>query len=110
MLTIVIANPIQLTIVSEVPLDSSGAFNATSVENIGESAVTNHPQKNRKTKNSPTELFIIKRGEQIQHKQDKLREIVAIFLGPMVCESNPPIAQETLPIPMIQKDKKGTLN
>ena len=81
-LTIVIANPIQLTIVREVPLDSSGALNATSVENIGESAVANHPQKNKNTRKSVRESFIKNSGEQMQHKQDKLRATVAIFLGP----------------------------
>ena len=109
MLTMVIAKPIQLTIVREVPLDSSGAFNATRVENIGESAVANQPQKNKKARNKVTESFIINKGEQMQHRQDKLKAMVAIFLGPIYCESNPPVAQDIPPMPMIQKDKSETL-
>jgi len=45
MLIMVIAKPIQLTIVKAVPLFSAGAFFATSVENNGESAMTTNPQK-----------------------------------------------------------------
>ncbi len=41
-------NPIQFTIVSEVPLDSSGALCATNVENRGESAITVTLQTNKK--------------------------------------------------------------
>lgn len=48
MLMMVIPNPMQLTMVSEVPFESDGAFCATSVENIGESAVTANPQIKRK--------------------------------------------------------------
>ena len=44
----VMAKPIQLTIVKDVPLDASGAFWATKVENKGESATTTIPQKKRK--------------------------------------------------------------
>jgi len=40
----VIANPIQLTIVSPVPLNSEGAAAATKVENCGESDMTTIPQ------------------------------------------------------------------
>ena len=48
MLTTVIENPIQVTIVKAVPFDAAGAYWATIVENIGESAITNKPQKIRK--------------------------------------------------------------
>ena len=50
MLMMVIPNTIQLTMVREVPFESAGAFWATKVENIGESAVTANPQTNRKRK------------------------------------------------------------
>ena len=46
-LTMVMEKPIQLTIVSEVPLASSATFCATRVENNGESAITTNPQKNK---------------------------------------------------------------
>ena len=76
------ANPMQFTIVSEVPLDSSGAFCATSVENSGESAVTASPQSNRNVNRIGKEFQDKKRGEQRQHKPDKNNAMVAIFWGP----------------------------
>ena len=48
MLTMVIENPIQFTIVRAVPLNSGDALWATKVENRGESAMTTMPQKSRK--------------------------------------------------------------
>ena len=52
MLTIVIAKPILLTMVSEAPLEAGGALWAISVENIGESAAIVIPHTKRKTNNS----------------------------------------------------------
>ena len=49
MLIMVIANPIQFTMVKAVPRFFSGEFCATSVANNGESAMTTIPQKNRNT-------------------------------------------------------------
>ena len=49
MLIMVIANPIQFTMVKAVPRFFSGVFCATSVANNGESAMTTIPQKNRNT-------------------------------------------------------------
>ena len=82
MLTIVTANPMQFTIVREVPLDSSGAFCATRVENRGESAMTTNPQKNKKLIKRTTEWEKRKSGEIIQHKQDKNNATVAVFFMP----------------------------
>src|SRR3954462_9701944 len=106
----VIAKPIQFTMVSDVPLDSSGAFCATSVENIGESAVATNPQKIKKLNKTTTELLIRNKGEQRQHKPDKANAIPAIFFGAICCESNPPHAQDIPPTAIIKKDKSGTLN
>lgn len=50
MLTIVRAKPMQFTMVSDVPLDASGACWAINEENSGESAVTTKPQKNNMAK------------------------------------------------------------
>ena len=49
MLIMVIANPIQFTMVKAVPRFFSGVFCATSAANNGESAMTTIPQKNRNT-------------------------------------------------------------
>ena len=79
MLTMVIANPIQLTTVSEVPLDSTGAFCATNVENKGESAMTTNPQKNKKTKKTELEDWLKNTGDKRQHNPDKLNAPSASF-------------------------------
>lgn len=68
--------------VSEVPLDSSGAFWATKVENKGESAITTKAQKNRKPRKNNVELLKRKNGDRIQQQQDSIKEIVAIFCTP----------------------------
>ena len=47
MLMMVMAKPMQLTSVSEVPFKLSGAFLATNEENRGESAVALNPQVNK---------------------------------------------------------------
>ena len=77
----VMAKPIQFTIVKDVPLDASGAFWATKVENNGESATTTIPQKNRKINKTILELWDKKMGEIRQQKHEADRAIVAIILG-----------------------------
>ena len=109
MLTIVIANPTQLTMVSAVPLDSSGAFLATKVENIGESATTVAPQTNRNRRKIKTESVYNKSGEARQQMPDSNREIVAIFFAPNRCEMTPLTMQESPPDPMIRKESSGIL-
>ena len=78
----VMENPMQFTMVNEVPRDSSGTFCATNVENNGESATTTNPQKKRKASNTGTEPVNKRTGESRQHKQDKPNAIAAIFLAP----------------------------
>ena len=82
MLTIVILKPIQLTMVREVPLDSSGAFWAIKVENKGESAITVIPQINKKARSKTTEFENKNKGEAKQHMPDKSNDMIAIFLAP----------------------------
>ena len=100
--------PKQFTIVSEVPLESSGAFWATKVENKGESAITTSPQKNKKISNKIIESENKKRGEVMQHKHDENKAIVAIFLAPKCWESIPLKTHANPPDPMIRNDNKGT--
>ena len=59
----VIEKQMQLTMVSEVRRDSSGAFCATNVENKGESAITASPQKKRKIRKATEEWPDRKKGE-----------------------------------------------
>ena len=107
MLIIVIENPIQLTMVNEVPLDSPGAFCATSVENRGESAITTNPQKKRNAISTERELLNRNRGETQQHKQDKSKEMVAIFFTPNCWERYPLITHARPPEAMIMNDRRG---
>ena len=73
MLTIVIANPIDVTIVNPVPLFAAGADWATRVENCGESDTTVNPQINKiNRKKSEEKLKII--GDIKQHTPDITRE------------------------------------
>ena len=68
--------------VSEVPLDSSGAFCATSVENKGESAITTIAQKNKNARKTNCELLSRKYGDRMQQLQDSIKERRAIFCAP----------------------------
>jgi len=76
----------QLTMVSAVPLISASAFWATKVENIGESAMTNMPQNNKKPINKISRFIVKIKGETKQQIQDKSSDIKAVFFAPMRCE------------------------
>ena len=102
------ANPIQLTMVSAVPLTSPGEFFATRVENKGESAVIVIPQKRRIIKNSIGFKKKIK-GEIMQHMQDARSANVATGFGPNFIDSRPPRMQPKPPIPIIRNAQKGIL-
>jgi len=108
MLTIVIANPIQFTIVNEVPRDSSGAFCAITVENRGESAITTRPQKNKNRSNTESTPLNRNSGENKQQRQERNSDTVAIFFGGNFCESNPLTTQASPPEAIIVNDRKGT--
>lgn len=107
---IVMENPMQFTIVKDAPLDSSGAFCATSVEKRGESAMTTSPQKKRKATIAKAELFNKKNGERIQQHPDRNNEIAATFFVPKNCEMDPLTIQARLPDPIIKKDKNGVFS
>src|SRR5882672_12174050 len=109
MLTIVIENPIQFTMVSEVPRDSSGALRATRVENSGESAITTSPQMIKKTSNKIIESDNRNSGETTQHKHDKNNAIEATLFAPKYCERIPLKTQASPPDAMIRNDHSETL-
>lgn len=73
MLTIVIANPIDVTIVKAVPLFATGADWATRVENCGESDTTVNPQINNINRNITGERLKMT-GEIRQHIPEIIRE------------------------------------
>src|SRR5690606_26028676 len=106
----VIAKPIELTMVRAVPRDSPSALFATRVENRGESATTTAPQRRRNIMRSTAELWKNMRGESRQQIALIARAVAAVFLVPRFREIYPPATQATPPIAMIKKESKGTLN
>lgn len=108
MLTMVIEKPMQLTIVSDVPLDCAGADWATMVENKGESAMTTNPQKTRKTISTGAEAANRNKGDTMQHAHDSNSDKVAIRLAPKRCESRPLTTQASPPDAIMIKDSNGT--
>lgn len=109
MLMMVMENPMQFTMVNEVPLDSSRAFWATRVENKGESAITTNPQKKRNAISATTEELKRRSGEAKQQRQERNNERVAIFLAPKCCDNTPLQTQANPPEAMIRKENKGIL-
>ena len=98
----------QFTIVKDVPLDASGAFWATKVENNGESATTTIPQKNRKINRTFTEFCDKNIGEIKQQIQEADKAKVAIFLGLNLSENCPLNTQATDPEAIMRKEKSET--
>ena len=103
-LTIVIANPIQLTIVSAAAFDWGIALFATSVENIGESAITTNPQNNRKIKKSNGDSTLSIIGEMMQQMADNNKHINAIFFGLMLEDNIPLDTQAITPTPITKNE------
>ena len=76
----VIANPIQFTIVKAVPLYFGIAFCATNVENKGESAMTTIPQKIKKLSSMNSEFTKRIKGDIKQQRHDNSKAVNATFL------------------------------
>lgn len=109
MLMMVMEKPIQLTMVSNVPFDSSGAFWATKVENRGESPTTTIPQKNKKPKNTGNEFCIRKNGDSRQQQQDAVNNRVATRFAPKYWERIPLATQAIPPEAITKNERKETL-
>ena len=82
MLTIVIANTMQFTIVNELPRISGAAFLAISVENIGESPTTVIPQTKKKTSKSAGDPCISASGDTRQQAPETSNAIAAVGFSP----------------------------
>ena len=82
MLNIVMAKPIQFTMVKAVPFDDASALCATMVEKRGESPITNTPQSRRKAMKTAGEPMLKKNGESRQQAQDNPSARRAIFFVP----------------------------
>lgn len=102
-------NPIQFTIVKDVPLYSSGAFCAIIVENNGESPTTVMPQKNRKRSIKIAELPDKNKGEKMQQMHEDNNKMKAILTGLNLCESRPLKTQDTPPEAIIRKENNEVL-
>ena len=107
---IVIAKPIQVTIVKEEPFSSVTTFCATRVENKGESAITAILHTSKKRIKTINESFNKKRGEIRQHRQEIAKDKVATFLVPNLLAIRPLITQEILPLTMIINDNRELFN
>ena len=99
--TIVIANPIQLTIVKAVPFDAAGALVATKEENKGESAITANPQIIRKLRKTRVESTSKTKGETRQHTKEANRKVFANLFASYFFESSPPRIHDRPPTPMM---------
>jgi len=99
----------QFTMVSDAPLDSSGALLAISVENRGESAMATMLHTNTKIISTIADLASSSRGETRQHIHDSSKAVVAVFFTPKYCESIPLTAHAILPAAIIRNERKGTL-
>ena len=107
-LKIVMAKPMQFTMVKAVPFIFGVAFLATNVENNGESAMTTIPQNSMKLRNQNFELNDTIKGIIKQQIPDNNKAENAVFFSPKVLEKYPPITQAKLPIPIIINDQNET--
>lgn len=108
MLMIVIEKPIQLTIVSDVPFDPCGAYRATNVENIGESAITAKLHTSKKMSTTEVDSMNKNNGDTRQQKQEVLKARMAIFFSPKRCERIPASTQAKAPMAIMTNDHKET--
>ena len=104
---IVMAKPILVTMVIEVPLSSAMAFCATKVENSGESAITATLQISKNEIRIVSEGRTRINGDNKQHTQDTDNAIVATFFKPYFCEINPLPIQAKQPVPMTINESNG---
>ena len=106
----VMANPIQFTMVSDAPFAAGGALLATSVENNGESAITAIHQIKRKKINKGVEFIENSKGETREQIQKMSKAAVATRLGPSLNEINPLSTQAIVPAAIIKNENSGTLS
>ena len=109
MLKIVIAKPMQFTIVKDEPLSSTAAFCAISVENKGESATITIPQISKNRRKETNEVLNKNKGEIRQQIPEIAKAAVAIFFAPKRFAIKPLATQATLPAKMMKNDSNGIL-
>src|SRR5687768_3261217 len=108
MLTIVIAKPIELPMVSADPTHSRGAFFALSAESCGESPTTTMPQKTRNARNTGVGAWK-RSGDSAQNNPDEASCANATGALPARSEISPPPVQPTLPAAMTTNAQNETL-
>lgn len=109
MLKIVMAKPMQETIVNAVPFISEDAFWATKVEKSGESAITTMPQKSKKQIKKFDELLLKSKGEIRQQQHDKNKASKAILFVPNDLARYAPTTQASPPIAITINEINGIL-
>ena len=103
------AKPIPFTIVNAVPRVEGLADLATSVENMGESAITTSPQKSRNIRNKISDPKLNAKGDARHQQADSSKAVNAVLRGPACCEIYPAIMQAREPVPITKNDQSGTL-
>ena len=93
-----------LTMVNAVPFCVSGAFCATKVANIGESAMTIIAQNPKKIKKKISDELLIKNGETKQHAQEAAKVTMASFFIFNFKDKTPINIHATLPQAIMIKE------
>lgn len=101
----VIANPMHVVNVSDVPRESAGAFTATRAENCGESGTTVRPQMRINKRNNGRGKCHIT-GDNKQHIAEKSRAARATGKLPVRIEILPPAQQPKPPMAMTANDRR----
>ena len=99
----VMAKPMQFTIVSAVPLDAGSVCFATSVLNNGESAMTTIPQNNRKERLTNAEVCPTIKGDKRQQSPEQNNAVAAVAFSPILAEIKPLATQAGPPMAMTRK-------
>ncbi len=105
MLAMVMAKPIQFTIVIAEPRISGVTFRATNDEKRGESATTLMPQQKIKVINIAG-LLLNTNGESKQQTPETNNATAATGLAPKNCESQPLITQAKEPEAITKNDAR----
>jgi hypothetical protein len=105
MLNMVIAKPMQFTIVMALPLEEGSALDATIVENNGESAITVKPQIKRKKSKTKGEAVARKNGDNKQQQKEIKSAMEAILFTPYFLDKIPLNTQAVAPKAITRKDQ-----
>ena len=109
-LIIVMAKPIQVTMVMAVPFSAGVALFATKEEKRGESPTTAKPQNSINTINEKVDCVVKKYGDTTQQINEASKNRNAVFLVPKCAPKYPAAMQPTAPVAIIMKLNIGKSN